>query len=194
MILDIAKQFNWLDILIAILCLRICYVAIKSGFPVELFKILGTIFSIYLSFHYFTALSDFIKERFPVSKVPVEFIDFLCFVTLVITGYSVFLVLRKIILNFIKMEAVPKLSRWGGLILGIGRFFLFTSLLVFILAISSFEYFKRSVDISYTGKRLFKIAPSVYSGIWNGFASKFMTKEELNQTALDIELSDSAQE
>lgn len=194
MILDIAKQFNWFDIVVVILFLRICYVGTKSGFLVELFKILGTVFAIYLSFHYFTVTSDLIKDSFPFKLSPIEFVDFLCFISLAILGYLVFLVLRMVILHFIKMEAIPKLSRWGGLFLGVWRSFLFTSLVVFILVISTFGYFKKSADTSYTAKFLFKIAPAVYSGLWNGFASKFMAKEELNQTALDIQLSDSAQE
>lgn len=194
MILDIAKQFNWIDIFVIIIALRICYVAVKSGFLAEFFKILGTIFAIYLSLHYFTALSEFIQEHIPQKAIPMEFLDFLSFLELAIVGYLVFAILRQIILRFIKMEAVPKLSRWGGLILGVARIFLLTSLIMFTLVISTITYFSRSVTASYSGKYLFKIAPAVYSSLWNGLVSKFATKERFNQDVLDIQFSDSAHE
>lgn len=193
MILDTLKQFNWVDIFVAVLFIRICYAAIKSGFLVELFKILGTIFAIYLSFHYFLSLSDFVSGHIPQNVIPQEFLNFLCFIVLAITGYLVFVILRQIILHFIKMEAIPKLSRWGGLILGIVRAFFFTGFVIFILVISTITYFGRSVAVSYSGKQLFKIAPAVYTGVWNGFASKFMPNEKFNQGILDIKLDDSVQ-
>lgn len=194
MILETLKQFNWLDIVVVILLLRICYVGIKSGFLVELFKILGTIFSIYLSFHYFPGLSYFINSHIPSNFMPAEFLDFICFVLLATIGYLVFVILRHIILHFIKMEAIPKLSRWGGFILAAGRAFLYTSLIIFMLVISTIAVLKRSVVISYSGKYLFSIAPAVYSGLWDGFASKFATNEKVNQDVLDMRLSDSANE
>lgn len=190
MILDTLKRFNWLDIFVIIFWLRICYIAAKTGFLTELFKVLGSIGSIYLSLHYFSGLSDFVRERLPTELMPVEFVDFLCFIFLAALGYFVFFLLRKIIVRFVKMEAVPKLSRWGGIILGVIRPFLVTSIIIFAMVMSSVVYFKRSVAVSYSGEYLFKVAPGVYSALWNGLLSKFMIKETFNQTVLDIQLTE----
>ena len=56
MIVEIIKQFNWVDIFVIILSVRVLYIAVKNGLPVELFKLLGTIAAIYLSLHYYTIL------------------------------------------------------------------------------------------------------------------------------------------
>ncbi len=189
MILNIIKQFNWVDIFVIILSFRILYIAIKSGLPVELFKLLGTIASIYLSLHYYTILSDWIAGLVPATKdkMPLEFIDFLSFAILAIAAYLVFVLLRSIFYRFIKMEAVPRLNKWGGFILGLARAYLLVGLIIFMSVISSIAYFKNSVNKSYSGKYFFKVAPGVYGGIWNGFMSKFMNKEKFNKTIPEVE-------
>lgn len=187
MLLNIIQQFNWVDIFVIILLLRVCYIAIKNGFPIELFKVSGTILAIYLSFHYYTNLSDIIRQRFIGQKLPLEFLDFLCFGLLAVLGYLAVAFFRQLFSRLITMEAVPKLNKWGGFFIGILRGFLLSSLLIFALFISSFKYFKNSVNDSYSGRRLFKIAPATYSKIWFGFVSKFMPGEKFNPTITEVE-------
>lgn len=189
MVLDVIRQLNWVDIFVIIILFRICYVAVKSGFPVELFKLLGTIAATYLSLHYYTILSDGIVGRVPVTKekMPLEFIDFLSCAILAIAAYLVFALLRSIFYRFIKMEAVPRLNKWGGFVLGLVRAYLLTGLIIFMLVISSIAYLENSVHKSYTGKHLFKVAAGVYSGVWNGLMSKFMVKEKFNKTIPEVE-------
>jgi hypothetical protein len=87
------------------------------------------------------------------------------------------------------MEAVPNLNKWGSLILGIIRSFLLVSLLIFIFVIAPGSYFRNSVNNSYSGKRLFKIAPATYTWVWNSIMSKFQTQEKFNETILQIQTS-----
>lgn len=185
--LNILKQLNWVDILVVILFIRIGYVATKSGFLAEFFKLLGAILAIYLSLHYYVWLGDYFKGLFFLKSMPLEFLDFLSFLILVLGGYSVFLLLRQAVLRFFKVEVVSQLNKWGGFVLGLTRAFLVSSLVIFMLAISTLSYFKGSVKSSYWGVRIFKVAPAVYTNIWNGFASKFMNKEKLNTAVGDVE-------
>lgn len=187
MLLNIIKQFNWLDIIVVIILFRICYIAVKSGLPVELFKILGTLLAIYLSLHYYTMLSDFFRNRIAVKSLPLEFLDFLSFTVLAILGYLIFVSLRVLFYRLIKMEAAPQLNKWGGLILGVGRGILLGGLIIFMLIISSVGYLKNSVKDSYSGKRLFKVAPATYSALWDNLMSKFATKEKFNSTILEVQ-------
>jgi uncharacterized membrane protein required for colicin V production len=189
MLLDIVKQFNWLDILLIIILFRITYVAMKMGIPVDFFNLLGTIIAVYLAMHYYTDLSDVLVQRLPVSKekMPLEFIDFLSFVFLAIVGYFILLSFRFLFSHFIKMETTPNLNKWGGLVLGMARGFLLTSLITFMLVISSSAYLKKSVVNSYLGRRLFNAAPNTYVWLWNKVASKFMTREKLNKTVPEVQ-------
>ncbi|MBU0504310.1 MAG: CvpA family protein [Candidatus Omnitrophota bacterium] len=187
MILDIIKGFNWLDIVIVILIFRIIYVSIRTGIPVELFKLLGTLSAVYLSLHYYTTLSDFLKNLVPAIKIiPLDFLDFISFVALVLLGYIIFVFLREGFSRFIKMEAAQKLNKFGGFVLGIIRSCLVIGLLVFIIAISTISYLKDSVKSSYLGNRFLKVAPAVYTALWNGIMSKFVPGEKFNDIILEI--------
>lgn len=183
---DTLKQINWIDILVVILILRIGYIALKKGLAVEFFKILGTISATYLSLHYYINLSDFIQNRIGLKSISSDFLNAFSFSGLAILGYLIFMVLQKIFSRFVKMEAAPELNKWGGFILGIARAFLFTSLVIFILVISGVNYFKRSIKDSYSGRSLYKVAPLTYRSLWNGFFSKFMTNEKLNEAIFEV--------
>ena len=188
MLLDILKQLNWVDVIIVFLLLRILYISTVNGFVIELFKLIGIISSIYISFHYFVVFSDLVMRRVSTEQqFPLEFMDFLIFVFLVIIVYLVFVLLRKVVCHFVKMEAVPALSKWGGLILGLARGILTASLVVFMLSISTIPYLNTSIKEAYSGQRLFNITVSTYSQLWNGVMSKFMLNEKFNKVITEIE-------
>ena len=183
MLLNILNQINWVDIFILILGVRICYVAVKNGFPAELFKLIGTVAAIYLSLHYYVSLSGSIKGWLSLGeRLPEDFLQFIVFLGLAVAGYYAFMVLRSIFYRFLKTEAVSALNKWGSLILGIVRTLLLASLIMFTFVISSVSYFDNSVKASYTGKRLFMVAPQTYSWLWNNFVSKFAAGEKYNET------------
>lgn len=187
MILDIIKQFNWVDIFIIIIFARICYVSLESGLVIEAFKFFGVIAAIYVTMHYYTILSDFVKPRLSVDqKMPLEFLDFISFVVMAIIVYASFVLLRSVFSRFIKMEAVPVLNKWGGFVFGVSRSLFVASLLSFILVISTISYLKDSARQSYLGRRLFNIAPNTYIWTWDSFVSKFTVVDSLNQTILKV--------
>ena len=186
-LLDILKQFNWVDIFFVILLMRICYVAIKNGFPVEFFKLLGTLSAIYLSLHYFITFPDYILGRIGAKNIPLEYLTFISFLVLAIIGYLIFMLLSKAFSRFIHMEVVSNLNKWGSLILGMIRSFLLVSLIIFIFVIVPKDYFRNSVNKSYSGKRLLTIAPTTYTWLWNSIMSKFRTQEKFNDTVLKVQ-------
>jgi uncharacterized membrane protein required for colicin V production len=187
MFLAILKQLNWVDVVVVIILIRIGYVALKNGLVLELFKFLGTILATYLSLHYYIIFSEYLGSRMGLKNIPWEFLVLLSFIILAILGYLILVVLRKIFSRLIKLEAVPKLNKWGGFILGIARAFLSISLIMFILIISGRSYLKESVKASYSGSYLFSIATSTYTSLWNGIMSKFMPVEKFNKTIPEIQ-------
>ncbi len=182
---NILSQLNWVDFVIIIFFFRICYIALKNGFPVELFKFLGTIVSVYLALHYYTTISDFLDARLASNILSLDFLDVICFVLLVIIGYLAFVILRMAFLHVVKIEAISLLNRWGGLVLGLARGILWTGLVVYFLTISTIDYINESVKNSYLAKYNIEAPLVIYRGLWNGLCSKFMTQEKLN-TNVDI--------
>jgi uncharacterized membrane protein required for colicin V production len=174
------KQFNFLDIVVLIILFRICYIAIKTGLAIELFKLLGVIFAVYIASHYYTALSDIIRRRYIPSNIPLEFLDFVIFIILGIVSYLGFVLLRSTFYRFMKMEAAPKLNRYGGLILGVARAYFTIGLLVYILLISSVSYLSTAVKYSYLGSRFSSVSAQTYNWIWENIFSKFSPQEKPN--------------
>jgi len=76
------------------------------------------------------------------------------------------------------MEATALLNKWGGMVVGVFRALLLSSLILCILTISGAAYFKRSVEVSYSGARIINIAPNVYSWSWKNIISRFLIPGE----------------
>ena len=178
------QQLNFLDIVILILLFRICYVAVKTGLPVELFKLTGTFSAIYLSLHYYIFLNDLMRRKSDPAIMPLKFTDFLIFIFLAIAGYLFFTFLRVIFFNFIKLEAVPALSKWGGLALGFFRGIFLLGLICFALSVSNLSYLNKSAMSSYLAGRASNVAPDTYKWLWNTIFSKFMGSEKSNKNAV----------
>lgn len=188
MVLDTLKQFNWVDILCIIVLFRVAFISMKSGFSTEVFKLSGTILAAYISFHYYTLFSDAFTSRFGLKEImPIPFMDFLCFLILALLGYLVFVLLRITFYRFINVEAVNNLNRWGGLVLGVLRGVLLSSLIMFTLVISTLTYLKKSAADSYSRRYIFNIAPNTYTWIWNTITSKFMSQESYSKTVSEVQ-------
>lgn len=183
------KRFNWVDLVIIILLLRTSYVASKKGFFAEVFKFLGMLLGVYLSLHYYTVLSDFLRSIIRVKEVPIEMLDFFSLIILAVLGYFVFFFLHMTLEKFIKVEAVNLIERWISFALGIGRAVLLASLIIYAFSIPVVTYLKRSVDNSLSSVYLYKVSPTVYKTIWDKVMSKFMPKEEFNKVVLESKRS-----
>ena len=181
MLYNVIKQINWVDIFIVIILFRVCYAAVNTGLPIEIFKILGTISAIFLSLHYYSYFAGFVQKFAGIKSVSVGFYSLSSFAILAILGYMVFLILRNFFSRLMSLETVTGLNRWLGLGLGIIRGFLLSGLLIFMLVISGSGYFKTSIKDSYSGKFVFKIAPATYGLLWKGVASKFIPGAKFNK-------------
>lgn len=185
--INIIKQVNWLDIFVLIILIRICYVSVKSGFPVELFKFSGLILAVFLSLHYYTRLSALVSVSLGLKNVSLVFLSLLSFVFLASIALLIVSLLRKLFFKLVKIEAVSNLNKWGGLVIGIVRAFLFASLIIFVFVMSGISYLQGSVASSYSGKGIFRLAPQAYGWMFNGVVSKFCASEKFNQSVLKAE-------
>ena len=186
MLYTIARQINWIDLFVVIVLFRIIYVAVNTGFIVEVFKFLGTAASVYLSFHYYSTLSAVVYRFVGFKNLPVGFFDLPVFIVLALSGYSVCIIFRKFISRLWKIDAVESWNKWLGIGLGLVRGILLVSLWVFMFTISSSAYLEKCVKDSLTGKSFFRVAPAVYSALWNGVGSKLSAKEKFNRDVIAV--------
>ncbi len=187
MSLEIFAKTNWVDIVIVIVSCRICYVAMRTGFSVEIFKFFGSLLSIYVSMHYYPFLSDFVGQFIKMEGDGLAFMDFISFMVLAVLGYTFFILMRHTFSRFIKLEAVPNLNKFGGLFLGMFRALFLSSLIIFGCIISTLDYMKSSVHSSFLGPQILSVAPNTYTWMWDNLMSKFMTSEKFNSTVLEAQ-------
>ncbi|MDD5282027.1 MAG: CvpA family protein [Candidatus Omnitrophica bacterium] len=186
MLINVFQQFNFLDILILIIIFRISYIAVKMGLVIEFFKLLGILFAIYTASHYYTYLSDIVQHWYISKIMPLEFMDFIIFTILAGAVYLVFVFLRSTFYRFMKLEAAPKLNKYGGLILGLARSYFTVGLLMYILLISSVSYLSSSVKNSYLGSRFSSVSAQTYKWFWDSIFSKISPQEKPNSVVAEV--------
>lgn len=176
----VLRHFNFLDIVILIILFRICYIALKDGLAMELFKLLGVLSAIYISSHFYTSFSRIVKLRYVPEAISPEFVNFVIFILLACVGYTALAFLRVAFCRFMKMEAAPKLNKYGGLLLGLARGYFTIGLLIYVLMISNVSYLVGSVKHSSLGSRGISISSQTYNWIWESVFSKFFPQEKSN--------------
>jgi uncharacterized membrane protein required for colicin V production len=184
--MGILQKLNFLDIFILILLIRICYISVKTGIAVEFFKLLGVLSTIYIASHYYIIISDFIRQRYLHQIMPLQFVDFLVFSILALLVYGCFIVLRVAFHRFMKAEAAPGLNRYGGLVLGLIRWYFTIGLLVYMLIISSVSYLNDSAKHSYLASRFSVVSAQTYEWMWGNIFSKFLPKERPNSVVNEV--------
>ena len=185
-IVELSRQLNWIDILVLIVFLRLTFISMKQGLGVEFFKLLGTLFALYLALHYYSLLATFLSGFTGSIEPDISFLELIAFVILFAFGYLFFWSIRIATFRFMTAEVNSEFSKWGGFVCAFLRSFLLSSLILFALVIPGAAYFKDSVSYSLSGHYFSKVAPATYTFIWESIVSKFNSGEKYNSALYDI--------
>lgn len=171
-------KFNWVDVIFVTLLIRICYVGYKRGFLPELLSFFGLIFALVLTANNYPHLSDLLSKWIKGESSP----KIISIALLFLGTLLIFKILSKVIFFLIKSENPPTLNRTVGLILGIGRALLFSSMLLIAAILSPLEYLHKSIkEKSFFSLYILKIAPITYR-----FAAKFYPSVESENPLIDF--------
>ena len=180
--MDLLKRFNWVDILVIALALRIVYVSVKTGVVAELMKTLGVLLAIFISFHYYVKLAVFTGHYVAFSSVVLEVV---AFVALWLATIFVCKLSRSGILMLFSVEAISAVDKWGAVIVSAGRFFLTVGMFMFVFLLTDNPYMERMTVTSFSQKYVMSIAPKVYRKMTDGFVVKFFPREKLNPAVFE---------
>ncbi len=181
---EMVTYFNWVDIFILLIFLICIFKGTRNPLVVEIFNVLGMLICVYMSYHYFSALSDSLSKR--VRFLDVATLDFLSFISIAILSYVTVVLLRKTVCHLFKIEAVSMLDRWGGLPLGFVRGLFVASIVLFVFYLPFINYFQQSARKSYLGSRLVWANVRVYEFLYNGIVTKFYAKEDFNKNVYEV--------
>jgi uncharacterized membrane protein required for colicin V production len=164
---------NWIDFLIIGAIARACFIGIKTGTGIELFKLLSLWFVTVVSFHiYTTPLSDYLNTKLPA--LPLDAGDVFVFCCLVTVITLLFRIIRESFFLLVKIEANNILDKWAGLAIGCLRGFWIASIGLFIFTISTVPYLEISAKSSLIGHNILVMAPNIYKAGAEGFINKII--------------------
>jgi uncharacterized membrane protein required for colicin V production len=183
---EILRQFNWVDIFVAILALRILYISFKNGLKFEFFKILGIFCAMFLALQYYTSVSAFLNARVFNRPVPSSFLNSVAFFLLAVAGYGFFFIVRIILSKFIHTEIDARVDKWGGLTVGVFRAALTASIVLLFFLATAKPYFRKSIQSSFSGTHVARVAHDTYVFFWDNFAAKVQKNDKINPAVSDL--------
>ncbi|MDP3730293.1 MAG: CvpA family protein [Candidatus Omnitrophota bacterium] len=162
--MELIARINWVDILVAILMLRISYVAFRDGLSHEIFPFLGSILIMVLAIRYYAVLGGSVSRS--MMNMPVELANFLSFLVLV-TILGLLVRLSRIVLDkILKVQWHPVIDKFGGLAVGIMKAYVVTGIVLTALSLMPLSYMQWSIrDKSLTGKYILMAGPRMYDRI-----------------------------
>lgn len=162
---------NWVDIVFVIILLRTAYIGYSKGLLSEIFRTLAMIATFVISTRdIYITIGKFIIEH---SLVPHPANLLIAYGAVAMGSLLCFNAIGWIISGVMKIEFIPGLERFIGLMLGMVRGFLFLFILMVAVNVSEVSYmtdsvYKKSFSAQYL-IRPFEVATSIADKIWGLF-------------------------
>ena len=154
------NRLNWVDVLAAILLFRMGYIGFRLGLGSELVKLSGLMGGFFVSFRYYQGFGDAMARR---TFLRPEWAAALAMVILV--GVTYFVVSRclRLLEHLIKVSFEERLNQVGGLLVGLLRGTLVTSVVLVVCQQLPSPYMQESItEHSLSGAAVSRAAPFVY--------------------------------
>ncbi|OGW92533.1 MAG: hypothetical protein A3G36_06060 [Omnitrophica bacterium RIFCSPLOWO2_12_FULL_45_13] len=176
--MEIISKINWVDVLVAIIMIRMSYVAFREGLSHEIFPFIGSVVIAMVSLHYYMRIGSFISQN--VASIPAEISNFFSFLVLVVVVGLAVKLLGKLPEKILKVEWHPIIEKFGGLVVGMMRAYIITGVVLMILALMPLSYLQWSIrDKSLIGKYVLMAGPEIYSRL-----SRFLPTIKAGEPAL----------
>ena len=172
--------FNWVDLLILVVFVRILYIGRKQGFVIESLKLISVVIATYIGLHYYNILGHFFHERLFFPEI---FKDIFAFVLLIVLTTLLLMLIRTGFLFLFKIEPHPILNQVGSLVLAALRAYVIYGLLASSFILFNYDYLKKSMEKSMTYILLENPSVGIYKFLHEGLVNKF-SPQEINKDAL----------
>ena len=174
---DFLKQLNWVDILTAVILVRIVYISAKTGFVTEFMKMLGTLLSVFFAYHFYTKFSALLAH---LTSMNPGVLKTLSFGIIWLVVYGICQLIRNGLFVVFTVETLSLVDRWGAAAASLVRFFLTASMIMFMFLATDIPYMEKMTFSSFSQKYVLRVAPKVYYSITNGVVVKFFPSQSDN--------------
>lgn len=139
------------------------YVGFTLGLSSELVKLTGVIGGFFLSFQYYQIVGDAFSSRTPLS---VEWAGALVMVGLFVVGYLLLTKVLRLLEKLMQMTFQPTLSKVGGLLAGVFRAVLVTSVVLVVCQQLPSSYLNAAIEEhSLSGQTISRVTPALYDAV-----------------------------
>lgn len=183
---DVLLRINWVDILIAVIFVRLLLNAVRNGIAIELFKLCGTLLAFFISLHYFASLTDVSVKAFGI-KSNIEMVDQMSLVFLAAVSYGAILGVRFALIRTTKRpEEIDTPEQLASACVAVARAILVSALVIFGTMVTRVDYFEKEVKTSFVGPSMLSVSSKLYESIWDTVWSKASGNEKPNNLVFKI--------
>ena len=162
--MEILTKINWVDVLVVILILRTSYVAFQDGLSHEILPFIGSLCMLVFSLHYYNKIALYLYNI--GFALPMSVLNLLGFILSAVCIGILFRFIKAIIDKIIKVSWHPLIERFGGLLAGVIKGAVLTSMILIIIVLIPLSYLQWSVrDRSMTGVYFLRIGPAIYEKV-----------------------------
>jgi len=154
------NRINWVDVLAVILLFRMGYIGLQLGLGSELVKLTGLVGGFFVSFRYYQGVGDLMAQR---TFLRPEWAAALAMVLLLALTYFAVTRVLRLMEPLVQVSFEKRLSQAGGLVVGLGRGILVTSVVLVLCQQLPSPYMQESItQHSLTGGAVSRAAPALY--------------------------------
>jgi uncharacterized membrane protein required for colicin V production len=173
---------NWVDVFILCVIARGIYIGLHSNLFAELFKALGVFFATFVTLHYYSFLSGYIKDYFRKFDI---FPDFLAFILIALLITVVFYVMKEGWQFILKIAFPKKIELWGGFIFSLLKTYLLCGLIILSFLVSGNPTLSKSARASVSNQFLHTTSLDIYESLFKGFVQNWLPNEKINETLMN---------
>ncbi len=175
-------RVNWVDFLVLFIIARSIYMGRTSGTISQLFNLIGSILSTFITLHYYTQFGSFLKDNFSfLSKVSY----IIAFATVATLSLLIFFLIREGWLLILRVTEHNRIDRTIGIILAVINGYVVAGLIVFGILVTNnlyaLEDVRNSLSDSVLGIR--QVSVNIYEKCFS-FIEEYFPDEKINKKVI----------
>jgi uncharacterized membrane protein required for colicin V production len=184
--MELLKSLDWVDILVAVLAVKMLFTSFKTGFVTEFMKTLGLFIALVVAFHYYSKVALMLGGSVALTLPILQVIVFAGIWLVIVTAMKY---IREGLFLVFTVQTISLVDRWGAAVVSVGRFFLTAGMLLFIFLLTDDPYMERMTRSSLSQAYVLPAATEAYKRTFEAIVVKFYPGKKMNPAVLQ-ELSE----
>lgn len=179
-LVELFNKVNWVDVIILILLIRICYVSLNLGVSRQLLPLIIILFTLFAPLLLYREIANFFIETYSFSTSVSEFNTYVLLVGAFILIYVIIISIVNYFVFRNEGSAKSFIERIGGLALGSIRACLIIGIFSISLILAPVRFIEKSLINSYSGMFFVRTNTSIYNYLVKLIIRKDQSLRQIN--------------